>query len=211
MRFSIFALGLLLAGARAEASPAPIFPPVELYTLNTHESYVLRPDNSGRFGASELAGWTRFLRCHHTGRSHAMAWRVAPLLYDTARHFGLRRVLVVAGYRAPRIARQKGNPASPHKDGRACDFRIDGITIEALRDYLRAAYNYIGVGYYPNSNFVHLDVGRKSNVYWVDTSAPGQSARYARTSTILVEDERGPRDKSDESDEGDDNSSDKLP
>ncbi len=107
-----------------------------------------------------------------------MAPRLAQLLYQTGRHFE-RRLLVVAGYRAPKIAREKGNPKSPHKSGLACDFRVDGISNEELRDWVRAHFNKVGVGYYPNSGFVHLDVGRKRSAFWVDLSGPGERARYA--------------------------------
>jgi uncharacterized protein YcbK (DUF882 family) len=153
-------------------------PTAELTALNTHEIFRLRPDERGRFGARELRGWNRFLRCHHTGRVHAMAHRLAELLYATARHFSEHKILVVAGYRAPSIARQKGNPKSPHKRGLACDFRVDGVSNEDLRDYLRGAFARVGVGYYPNSDFVHLDVGRKSSSYWIDYSGPGERAQY---------------------------------
>src|SRR5262249_36429710 len=59
----------------------------------------------------------------------------------------------------------------------------------------------VGVGYYPNSDFVHLDVrpaGKKS-AYWVDYSAPGQRAIYRtpagftpsgeREETVVAEEE----------------------
>src|SRR5437762_9178090 len=136
--------------------------------LNTHEVFRLRPGPSGRFGPQQLHGWNRFLRCHHTGRVHAMAYRLAELLYTTARHFEDRKILVVAGYRAPIVARQKGNPKSPHKRGLACDFRVEGVPNEVLRDYVRTAFAHVGIGYYPNSDFVHLDVGRKRNTFWID-------------------------------------------
>ena len=59
------------------------------------------------------------------------------------------------------MARKKrGNPRSAHKRGVACDFRLDGVGIETIRDYLRATYHNVGVGYYPNAGFIHVDVGR---------------------------------------------------
>ncbi len=155
--------------------------PVEMLALNTHESFTLQPDPSGHFGNKELHGWSRFLRCHHTGRVHLMAGRLATLIYETSKHFSFGKVLVVAGYRAPRIARQKGNPKSPHKKGLACDFRIEGVANTELRDYLRGAFARVGVGYYPNSDFVHLDVRDKQSAFWIDYSGPGERARYSRS------------------------------
>lgn len=37
----------------------------------------------------------------------------------------------------------------------------------------------MGVGYYPRSTFVHLDV-RDRSAYWVDRSRPGQAPQYQR-------------------------------
>ena len=48
---------------------------------------------------------------------------------------------------------------------------------EVLRDYVKT-FDKVGVGYYPNSHFVHMDV-RKQWTYWVDVSSPGQRPRYA--------------------------------
>jgi len=47
---------------------------------------------------------------------------------------------------------------SLHMEGRAVDFRIPGLSLSTLH---RAAVSlaYGGVGYYPGSDFVHLDSG----------------------------------------------------
>jgi hypothetical protein len=60
--------------------------------------------------------------------------------------------------------------------GAAIDMRIEGVSNRVLRDYLRH-FDDVGVGYYPNSQFVHFDV-RDTNAYWVDLSSPGQRAAY---------------------------------
>lgn len=65
---------------------------------------------------------------------------------------------------------------SRHHHGRALDFRVQGIARERLRDFLRTL-DETGVGYYPNSSFVHMDV-REDKGYWVDRSGPGEKADY---------------------------------
>src|SRR5262249_37193718 len=60
--------------------------------------------------------------------------------------------------------------------GRAVDFMVRGVRNETVRDFCRTLRN-VGVGYYPNSSFVHLDA-RTSNAYWVDYAGPGQGPRY---------------------------------
>ena len=74
---------------------------------------------------------------------------------------------VISGYRSPatnarlREAHENSGVASRslHMQGMAIDIRLNGRSLSALRDTalsLRAG----GVGYYPASDFVHVDVGR---------------------------------------------------
>ena len=72
---------------------------------------------------------------------------------------------VISGYRSPRTnamlhARSKGVASnSQHTLGKAVDVRMEGV---ALRNLQRAALDVKagGVGFYPVSDFVHVDVGR---------------------------------------------------
>jgi uncharacterized protein YcbK (DUF882 family) len=196
VRALIVALSLVLSAVAASAkAPKPQkvkVKPVELVALNTHEHFLLKPDGRGLFTRKGLAGWNRFLRCHHTGKRHAMAARLAELLYKVSRHFEDARILIVAGYRAPKVARKKGNPRSPHKQGLALDFRVEGVPSTELRDFVRAAFDRVGIGWYPNSDFVHLDVGRKHSAFWIDYSGPGEKARYAKDPEAALANENEP-------------------
>ena len=151
---------------------------VELFQINTKETLMLRfQDDRGK----PIKGWQKrfdkFMRCHQTGTVFKMDTRLARMLYQTARQFDGHRLEVVSGYRHPKVAR---NPRSPHKKGLACDFRVAGIANTVLRDYLCKTFDHAGVGYYPNSVFVHLD-NRKdgSSAFWIDYAGPGQVASYA--------------------------------
>ena len=167
--------------ARSKSAPPPPQPAIELEHLTTHATYRLRADSAhGGFSAAKLRALSQLLRCHHTGKRHAINERLIQILYATSRHYHNAKLLIIAGYRAPKIARQKGNPKSPHKRGVACDFQVAGVKNEEVRDYLRSTYPKIGLGYYPRAGFVHVDVGRKSGAYWIDYSAPGERARYGR-------------------------------
>lgn len=171
--------------ARAPSRESPLrsslkLPAIELWHITSHQTFSLRPDvKGGDFSRKQLAALSTFLRCHYTNKRHAMESRLISLIYATARHFNNGRVTIISGYRAPKVAKMKGNPKSPHKRGVACDFRIDGVAVTELRDYLRRTYHGIGVGYYPISNFVHLDVGRQQDAFWIDYSGPGERARYS--------------------------------
>ena len=48
---------------------------------------------------------------------------------------------------------------SLHMDGKAIDIRIPGVRLDNLRAAARSL-KLGGVGYYPSSNFVHVDTGR---------------------------------------------------
>jgi hypothetical protein len=65
--------------------------------------------------------------------------------------------------------------------GLACDFRVEGVKTAELRDYLRRTFDKVGVGYYPNSTFVHLDVRKDRSAFWIDYSGPGERAVYSAT------------------------------
>jgi uncharacterized protein YcbK (DUF882 family) len=75
---------------------------------------------------------------------------------------------VISGYRTPEtnaMLQERGGTRSGvashslHMDGKAIDIRVPGIRLEHLRDVARSL-QLGGVGYYPASNFVHVDTGR---------------------------------------------------
>lgn len=168
------------------------FPAIEMEHLTTHASYRLKPDRpDGSFSRRQMQVIAQLLRCHHTGKRHSINQRLIEVLYETARHYQNAKLFIVAGYRAPKIAKQKGNPRSAHKRGVACDFQLAGVPPETIRDYLREAYHNIGVGYYPNAGFVHVDVGRKRPAYWIDYSHPGERARYGQAGAVQTAGESG--------------------
>ncbi len=167
--------------AKATKSPkAPKKPknqPVVLYTVNHKETFSLRMrDAQGKAIKGNQRRFDRFLRCHHTEKKHSMNPRLMKLLYQTGQHWPGKRLEVVSGYRSPKVAK---NPHSPHMKGLACDFRVEGVTTTELRDYLRQHFEKVGVGYYPNSTFVHLDVRKEKSAFWIDYSGPGERAIYS--------------------------------
>ena len=120
-----------------------------------------------------LPQFARFLRAK-SGADHPIDARLVTLLATVSDHFGGREMTVVSGFRPYSPGQHSRH--SNHNEGRAIDFSIKGIANEAVRDFCRTFRN-VGVGYYPNSLFVHLDV-REGNSYWVDYAAPGQAPRY---------------------------------
>jgi uncharacterized protein YcbK (DUF882 family) len=165
------------SGRKVAAPPVNRNGPVELFSVNGKETLFLRlRDDKGRPLRGVQKRFDHFLRCHHTNVTHAMNPRLVRVLYQVGKHYPGRRVEVVSGYRHPSVAK---NPRSPHMQGLACDFRIAGVRNQDLRDYLRRGYEKVGVGYYPNSSFVHLDVRKDRSAFWIDYSGPGERATYS--------------------------------
>jgi uncharacterized protein YcbK (DUF882 family) len=156
---------------------APRWPTVVLFQVNRRETLRFRlADDQGRPIRGMQKRMNRFLRCHLTNQQHAMHPRLLRLIYETGRHYPGRRIDVVSGYRHPKVAK---NPRSPHMKGFACDMHVDGVKNTELRDYFRRTFQHVGVGYYPNSSFVHLDVREGASAFWIDYSGPGQTAIYS--------------------------------
>lgn len=74
--------------------------------------------------------------------------------------------------------RPNARESSRHRHARALDLRVDGIPLARVRDAL-VTLERTGVGYFPNSVFVHVDV-RDERHAWVDfgtgsTGAPSNA------------------------------------
>ena len=106
-----------------------------------------------------------------SGDEHDVDLRLLRLLADVSDTFGGRPIRIVSGYRLGATS-----ATSRHRHGKAIDFVVVGVPNTALRDYIKTR-DKVGVGYYPNSSFVHMDV-REQWTYWIDYSGPGQRPRY---------------------------------
>ncbi|MCU0689838.1 MAG: DUF882 domain-containing protein [Polyangiaceae bacterium] len=110
----------------------------------------------------------------NSGETHSTDPRLLELLVQVSDHFGGRSVHVVSGYREE--SSNLYTTRSNHALGRAIDITIPGVPNRVLRDFCQR-FEGAGVGYYPNSSFVHLDV-RSVTTHWTDVSGPGEAPRY---------------------------------
>ncbi len=160
------------------------------------KTYEGKPKNPGRitlvrFGTSEtqtiqlvskkgkllpgvLPRVARMMRFGKLNIEHPIDSKLVSLLAQVSDHFGGRTIEIVSGFR-PKTPTQY-TPHSNHNVGRAIDMRMPGVPNEVLRDHCRT-YKNVGVGYYPNSLFVHFDTRAKST-FWVDLSKPGEAPKY---------------------------------
>jgi uncharacterized protein YcbK (DUF882 family) len=100
--------------------------------------------------------------------------RLIALIGRVAEHYPGHDIEIISGYRPHR----RGRKRSQHAKGKAIDFRVRGVPDLELYDFLRT-FPKVGVGYYPNSTFVHLDV-RDKKFLWTDVSGPGEKAIYVK-------------------------------
>ena len=129
-------------------------------------------DRRGKIPPKALRDFEKVMRLGEA--QHTANPRLVALLGIVSDHFGSRALEVVSGFR-PASSTQY-TPHSKHNYGRALDFKVAGVPNEALRDFCKTFKN-VGVGYYPNSTFVHLDV-RDNSAFWTDYSRPGEAPNY---------------------------------
>ncbi|MCC6215401.1 MAG: DUF882 domain-containing protein [Polyangiaceae bacterium] len=132
-------------------------------------------DRHGRVTREAQRGLTRVFASWRTGARSTMHPRLLRLLVRVSDRFEGRPLRVVSGYRP--YSPTQYTPHSRHNDGHAVDFSVEGVPNTTVRDFCRSLPS-VGVGYYPNSSFIHLDV-REASAYWIDYSGPGERPRYA--------------------------------
>jgi Bacterial protein of unknown function (DUF882) len=140
-----------------------------LLPVNGGDMVVLVPQREdGGFNDADLQRAAVAFSQQSPGKVHSLAPRLLDLVYRSMRHFDASVVRVVSGYRRDRAG-------SRHTQGRAVDMMIEGVANDRLAAYAREL-GFVGVGFYPESGFVHLDV-RDASYFWVDDSAPGEPNR----------------------------------
>lgn len=159
------------APGRAPVLDAHGRPMLTLFALNTTERVSLPAlTDAGGFAASDLDAAAHLLRDPRTGNEHPVDPALLDAVYKIARHFSAQEVRVISGYRTP-----KPGGHSNHGRGRAMDLIVPGATDEDVAKLAREA-GYSGVGVYPVSGFVHVDI-RPRSYFWIDTSGPGRRSR----------------------------------
>jgi uncharacterized protein YcbK (DUF882 family) len=127
-------------------------------------------DDHGKVRKGALRQMRDLMRPRESKKRKEPNQRLLRLLAQVSDHFGGRPLHIVSGFR---VAGGFTNDSSRHVAGEAVDFRIPGVSIPELRDRCQK-FDHVGVGYYPRSQFVHLDV-RRQNARWTDWSLPGEA------------------------------------
>ena len=132
-------------------------------SVNTGETVDVRLDlASGEVEASLYRALRHLMRCQRTGAETPMDPRLIELLYRITQRTR-QKIQLVSGFRAPMFSLAT---LSYHTRGMAADIRVPGMTPLMVRDLARAM-GVKGIGYYPVSQFVHVDV-RDQPQEWTD-------------------------------------------
>lgn len=143
---------------------------------------------TGELDAEAYRQFRRLMRCLHTGAETPIDPRLIDLLFRIAQRTR-QKIMLVSGFRAPMYSQAT---LSYHTRGMAADIRIPGMTALMARD-LAESMGVRGLGYYPVSGFIHVDV-RDQRTRWIDyghKSSDGEGTEHggnsATSATTLSE------------------------
>jgi uncharacterized protein YcbK (DUF882 family) len=138
---------------------------LSFYHVHTAEKLTVTYREHGQVVTSALGEINRYLRDFRTEQVHEIDVALLDALHSLYTAFDSRgNFEVISGYRSPRTNAALRHATSGvaenslHIQGRAIDVRLTSAQTAALRD-AALALQAGGVGYYPDSNFVHLDTG----------------------------------------------------
>lgn len=138
--------------------------------LHTGERLAVEYFAAGDYEPQALHEVNHVLRDWRRNEMHPIDPDLLDLLHDLHGATGSRQPFeVICGYRSPEtnaMLRRQSTGVSAHSlhmAGKAIDIRLPDVGLTTLRDTAKAMKRG-GVGYYPSSNFVHVDTGRVR--YW---------------------------------------------
>jgi len=159
-------------------APTPLRPPpdgprrLKFRHLHTLEELDVTYWAEGRYVWDGLMSVKKLLRDFRSGEEHPIDVRLLDILFTLQQQFGSTEPYrIISAFRSPvtnaalqdRSAQANGKSEvatkSMHMEGKAMDVRLNDVALTAYRDAALALKGG-GVGWYPDSGFVHVDIGR---------------------------------------------------
>jgi uncharacterized protein YcbK (DUF882 family) len=153
--------------ARASTQAPALVRRVALHNLHPGESLTTIYWERGAYVPAAFEEISTILRDHRTGEARQMAPGLIDLAHELTACLGTAQpVQIVSGYRSPatNALLHAGDPGkvalnSLHLTGEALDLCIESRSLSTV--YAAAlSLHRGGVGYYPATGFVHVDIGR---------------------------------------------------
>lgn len=161
-----------LVASRAQAAAAPKAVPERVLSFfNTHTGERLKTSYccGGVYQPEALKEINHILRDFRANEIKPIDPKLLDLLHELGGTLETDQPFhIISGYRSPKtnaMLRERGGSHtgvashSLHMDGKAIDIRVPGANLNHVRAAARSL-KLGGVGYYPSSNFVHVDTGR---------------------------------------------------
>lgn len=146
-------------------SPNHVRRSLSFYNTHTDEQLSVCYFKNGAYCPDAMGRINYILRDHRTGDTKSMDPNLLDLLFCVQRQLGCDTPFhIISGYRSPEtnaMLRKRTTGVakfSYHMLGRAIDIRLPGCDTRKLRKTCLELKEG-GVGYYPRSDFVHLDTG----------------------------------------------------
>ena len=143
---------------------------LEFVHTHTSETVAVAYAVDDALDPDEITRLNRFLRDHRNGEVIEFDPELFDLLWTIHERAGVEGPFhLISGYRSPQtneMLRSQGRQVarnSMHVKGQAIDIRLPGVPTSTLRK-IATELKAGGVGYYPNSDFIHVDTGRVR--YW---------------------------------------------
>ena len=156
-----------LTGQGGEVSVKPLGQDgfLSLYHSHSHEFLEAAYERNGVIDPTALRRINHFMRSRDSGKEIEIDLNLIRFIDHLQDHFGADTVEVICGYRTPdfnRLLKKEGKnvaESSNHMKGIAVDIHLDEISEKKIQAYARRL-KIGGVGYYPDSLMVHVDLGR---------------------------------------------------
>lgn len=162
---SLGAAAALTGVARKAAAENIAAHQLSFYHIHTGEKLTITYREKGVLVPDALAEINHYLRDFRTEQIHQIDVALLDKLHTLFAEFdGRGNFEVISGYRSPHtneVLRHLTTGVAEHSlhiEGRAIDVRLTSAKTTVLRD-AALAMQAGGVGYYADSNFVHLDTG----------------------------------------------------
>ena len=157
--------GLVVTPALAAIPRTKGIRSLAFHNLHTDERLHVDYWKNGKYDRAAWAKIDHILRDHYSGDVLPMNLRLLDLVYDLRNRMGYGgNIEVISGYRSPKtnmmLASYSDGVAknSYHTKGMAIDIRLPGTQLHRIYN-TALKMKRGGAGYYPDSEFVHVDVG----------------------------------------------------
>lgn len=139
---------------------------LDFYNIHTGEKLKTTYWAEGQYQSGELEAINKIMRDHRSREVTHMDLKLLDMLHELQLTTGKSgHYEIISAFRSPASNTQLRKKSSGvakrslHMRGKAIDIRLPGVELKHLRQAalkLRVG----GVGYYPGSNFIHVDTGR---------------------------------------------------